>query len=69
MAALDELDISNLPLQSQSVYKNKVAQIVWQLFDMKKDESIKIKIKFIPISIKVSKLEFLIARLVGSRPD
>lgn len=55
------------PKLSNETVKSLVNVVVWELFDMIKDESIKLSIWKIPISIKVSKLSIIVEKLVGPR--
>jgi hypothetical protein len=68
MSALSSHNVTFLtPHLKEETVRFLVAQIVWQLFDKLKDNSIKVTLLKIPISIKISKLEPLIKAMVGPR--
>jgi hypothetical protein len=68
MSALRDYDVSLLTHKTTSDQtKQFINLIVWDLFSVVKDDSIRINIWKIPISIKVSSLEGLIEKLVGPK--
>lgn len=56
------------PHLSKDKVRSMVNVIVWELFDLVKTRSIKVKVAgVIPISIKIEKLSGIIEQLVGER--
>lgn len=61
--------LSQLGILSKSEFWHWVNIIIWAAFDEYKDQSIKITVFKVPISIKIWKLEAAIKILVGPRKE
>lgn len=67
MSALASYNGTGLPSLKTEQSKKIINRIVWTLFDQIKDDSIKLSLWKIPVSIKIAKFSVIIELLVGER--
>lgn len=69
MSALDNYSKIGVftPRFSADTAKKLIHDVVWDLFDQVKDQSVRLKVLFFTVSVKLSKLEQVIVYLVGPR--